>query len=206
MDMSPALSITKDAITLQVMAAIVDMGNKDGQPPMGITRLMKLVYFADRESLIQHGRPITYSDYGALKYGPIAWRALRVSEHGLDGTARHMYLDCPPPRQTIDDEQKSRPVSLTEQLSRDDFDLISDESMDVIRAIWEKWGREPDVVGAAHELPEYKRCQGTSITFHAVLSAGRPDLNEDERMALANEVAYAGQFIPDKLRADAASP
>lgn len=41
---------------------------------------MKLFYLADREHLVRHGRPITSEAYFALKFGPVASKAMDLIE------------------------------------------------------------------------------------------------------------------------------
>ena len=39
---------------------------------------VKFFYLADREHLIRYGRPVTYEQYFALSYGPVASTALDI--------------------------------------------------------------------------------------------------------------------------------
>ena len=40
-------------------------------PSCGMHMLYKILYFADREHLVEYGRPITGDDYIAMQYGPV---------------------------------------------------------------------------------------------------------------------------------------
>jgi len=45
---------------------------------------VKFFYLADREHLNRYGRPITFENYYALSYGPVASNALDLLNHDLD--------------------------------------------------------------------------------------------------------------------------
>ena len=208
MDLTQASSISKDAIALQVMAAFVRLSANDGKPEIGITRLMKLVYLADRKSLIEHGRPITYSELKAMKHGPVVNRAMRVVHDGLDGGERHMYLKCPSKRAPGDDAKK-RPVSASRSLGRDDLDLLSDESMAVIKETWNEWKDVQDIVAATHDLEEYRNCDewDDDISFYSVLSAGLGGERSEADIRLeAQNLDQVAGFIPNRLHAGVACP
>lgn len=49
--------------------------------------LVKLLYLADRESLLERGRPITGDELYAMKHGPAVSRVLNLIRWGKDGSS-----------------------------------------------------------------------------------------------------------------------
>jgi uncharacterized phage-associated protein len=70
---------------------------KEAGGRMKYLRLIKLLYFAERESLRQNGRPICGDDYVSMQHGPVLSRVLNLAKESATESKtwrRHIHLDA----------------------------------------------------------------------------------------------------------------
>ena len=120
---------------------------------MPYIKLIKMLYLADRESLIETGEPITGDRFVSMRHGPVLSRVLDLIKddcpaedsiwHGY--VARKRFDAC-----LVGDTESKQ---------------LSDFNRDVLDGVFDAYGclKEWDVVARTHALPEWKD-PGDSIT------------------------------------------
>ncbi|MHC5728886.1 MAG: Panacea domain-containing protein [Nostoc sp.] len=130
-------------------------------------KLIKLMYLAEREALLNWGRPITYDSYFSLKHGPILSTTLDLINEGKQPNSDHVwfkYISAP----------NDYDVTLYKECSPDD---LSEAEESLINEIFQKYGQfdKWDLVDILHSvLPEWRNPNGSSIpiTYKDILIAG----------------------------------
>ena len=112
---------------------------------MPYIKLMKLLYLADRESLIETGSPITGDRFVSMKYGPVLSRILDLikEEFPAEDSIWHRYIA----RRRYD----------VELIARAECEHLSEYEERVLGDIFESYGsvKEWDLVARTHALPEW---------------------------------------------------
>ncbi|MPZ51023.1 MAG: DUF4065 domain-containing protein [Dehalococcoidia bacterium] len=148
--------------------------------------LIKLLYLADRESLIDTGIPITGDRMVAMPHGPV-----------LSGILDEIHLGDGSGRTSVWYEYITEPVAHSVSLRKDaESDELSDYEMEVLSRSFEKFGHMNrwQLVAFTHKLPEWADPNGSSrpIAPEDILrSVGKSD---DEIEALTQE-AEAVWFV-----------
>jgi uncharacterized phage-associated protein len=123
---------------------------------MSHLKLIKLLYLAERESLIQLGRPLTYDSYASLPHGPVLSATLDRINTGE--AYRGGYWD-----------QHIAPKANNEVRLRDPDavpnDQLSPAEEALIDEVFARYGHlgRWDLVERTHALPEWIDPQGSSI-------------------------------------------
>ncbi len=133
---------------------------------MSYLKLIKLLYFLDREALLRWGRPVTTDRYVSMDNGPVVSRIYDLIREepapGTDPIWRH-YISAP---QDWDVVLLAEPEP--SELSRAEEALIDE--------IYAKHGRMNrwDLVRLSHELPEWLDPNGSAIPiqYRDILRAG----------------------------------
>ena len=120
---------------------------------MPYIKLIKLLYLADRESLIETGAPITGDRFVAMRHGPVLSRVLDLIKDDCpaEDSVWHGYVA----RKRFD----ARLVGNTESKR------LSDVDRGILDGVFDAYGclKEWDVVARTHALPEWKDPGNTSI-------------------------------------------
>ena len=164
-------------------------GHGDSMPYI---KLIKLLYLADREALIETGAPITGDGFVSMRYGPVLSRVLDLikEDNPAEDSIWHDYVE-----RTGFDVRLVGPA---------DNEWLSKCNQDTLDGIFEVYGcrKEWDVVAHTHALPEWKD-PGTSaipITPEDILRySGYP---EEAIQAIAEqaEAAYSMHNALERLR------
>jgi len=139
---------------------------------MSYLKLIKLLYFLDREALLRWGRPVTTDRYVAMNNGPVVSRIYDLIREepapGTDSIWRH-HISAP---QGWDVALLADPEA--EELSRAEVGLI-----DEIFASYGKMTRW-DLVRISHEVPEWQDPNGSAIAieYRDILRAGNKTESE----------------------------
>ena len=119
---------------------------------------VKLFYLADREHLNRFGRPITFDNYYALWYGPVASKALDLLEN--DGwVLREAKIEELPFITEIGQAKNGSPTTYIRDPKRAvNLDLFSKSDLRVFDEIIEKYGDASfeDLMNLTHEHEGYK--------------------------------------------------
>jgi uncharacterized phage-associated protein len=113
----------------QMAAFLLDRG----RGRMNYLKLMKLLYLADRESLKRHGEPISGDRYVSMDHGPVLSQTLNLINGAVEfeeGGWNHWIKD-----------KADYVVSLRRKASRDALDELSEAELDVLVAIYTKFGK-----------------------------------------------------------------
>lgn len=118
---------------------------------LGVVRLMKLMYLAEREAMRRCGLPIVFDDIYAMREGMVLSRTfdLMTAKQGTPTTGEWAKHIAPPSHRGIDVCQGVGPTSL-EALSR--------PNKEVVDCIWERHGsssRDALVHDVHHRLDEW---------------------------------------------------
>lgn len=133
---------------------------------MSYLKLIKLLYFLDREALLRWGRPVTTDSYVSLDNGPVVSRIYDlIREEPAPGADRiwHHYISIP----------KDWEVTLIAEPEAAELSRAEGALIDEIFAKHGKMSRW-DLVRLSHDLPEWQNPNGSAIPIHYrdILRAG----------------------------------
>jgi uncharacterized phage-associated protein len=145
-----AIRYREDKAT-QAAARLLKLGG--GQ--MSHMKLIKLLYLADRSSLVRWGRPITFDWYFSLDHGPVLSFTLDRINAEADPEAPsywHRYVS----------ERENHSVRL---LSEPDNDQLSAADEEIIDEIFSRFGAmsQWDLRDYCHRLPEWQDPHGSRV-------------------------------------------
>jgi len=148
---------------------------------MSYLKLIKLLYLADRQALLQWGRPITTDRYFSMDRGPVLSRILDLATDGGDPGSPSIWanhIGVP----------TNYEVRLQSEAGRDE---LSDAEVELLQKVFRMHGNKSrwEMVELTHTLPEWKNPQGTAIaiTYRDILRAGGK--TEHEITAIEDEIA-----------------
>ena len=155
--------------------------DKEAASQMAVLKLVKLLYLADRESIDRFDEPISFDYMVSMEHGPVLSRTLDL----INGFARNRNADQ---WDAWISDRESHNVSLRKSASRDQLDHLSDADIEVLAAVWDKFGHMDkwEIRNYTHEyLDEWSDPEGSSKPIsetELLLTLGR---SEEE----ANEIA-----------------
>ncbi len=120
-------------------------------------KLIKLLYFVDREALIRWGRPITFDWYYSLPHGPILSFTLNLINEDPEPngpTYWHNFIS-------------ERRVHEVELLRDPPMDQLSDAEKALISEMFERLGHmdQWELRDLSHKLPEWRDPQGSRLSI-----------------------------------------
>ncbi len=123
------------------------------------TQLMKLLYVADKQMLVEHGKPITYDRWFALKYGPALSSTYNLIKEEAHSTYWSNYITT-----------ENSNVTLSSSPGADALSIAEDRIIDKVFADFKSHSRWPmaDVVHASLEWEDLKD-SSKELTYEAVL-------------------------------------
>ena len=127
---------------------------------MNVLLLIKILYLADRKSLILRGRPITGDSMVSMPHGPVLSRIYDEIKWGEQVASRaqpwHEYLT----------ERQTHEVSL--RLAPPPADELSDFERAILEDMYRSYAHlSPwDLRRITHQLPEYQDPQGSSLPIN----------------------------------------
>ena len=133
-------------------------------------KLIKLMYLAERESMIRHDHPMFYDEYYSMKDGPVCSSVLNGINGNIDRSIWNEYV-----------AHNGNIVIPVKRLSRDDMDEVSPAEYAILEELWEKFGRmsASRIRGYTHDhCPEYREVTSgrLPITYEDVFKAvGKKD-------------------------------
>jgi uncharacterized phage-associated protein len=150
---------------------------------MSYMKLIKLLYFADREALLRWGSPITTDAYISMKRGPVLSRLHDLITEGASPGELHFWEEHIQP---CGDHE----VKLVNDPSNGELSEIEEELLDEVFARLGHLNRW-DIVEEAHKLPEWKDPQGSAIPIDIVdiLRAGHKSPQDIEAISKELEAA-----------------
>lgn len=143
---------------------------------MHYLKLIKLLYLADRKSLIEFGYAITGDNYVSMDNGPVTSRIYNLLVDEAEKPFWSRYISAPSDYQVV--LQQSAPS-----------DCLSRAEERIIDEIFQEFGHRNrwDIVNYVHTLPEWKDPCGSSIPIHIreILQGG--GIPEEEVEAILRE-------------------
>jgi len=169
----------------QIAALFLRLGG--GQ--MDILKIVKLMYLAERESIIRWGRPITYDNYSSLPHGPVLSTTLNLINYTLD-------IEPPAYWHLFITERDGHKIRLTDKPAA--TDQLSEAEEKLVNEIFGKFGgMDPwKLREYTHTLPEWVDPQGSSlpIQINEILAAegyDKAEIAEMENALMAEAEAQA---------------
>jgi uncharacterized phage-associated protein len=129
---------------------------------------VKFFYLADREHLARYGRPITYDNYFALWYGPVASKALDLLEGDKWVLKEAKIAELPFKTTSGKAKNGSDTIFISEPRREPNFDLFSKSDLRVFDEIVEKYKSYTfkQLMDETHQHDAYKQAwenrRGTS--------------------------------------------
>lgn len=163
----------------QAAAHLVKLHDK----PINTIVLIKLLYLADRKSLVESGYPITGDGMVSMPRGPVLSTIYDWIQYGFDqNNPWYVYLT----------ERENHKISLASN------DLVCDElseyELNVLKHVHEQYGHLGpwQISDLTHDLPEYEDPQGSSYPIDptTILRAEGKSDSEIERINHAAEETY----------------
>jgi uncharacterized phage-associated protein len=149
-------------------------------------KLVKLLYLADRQALLQFGRPITFDWYVSMQHGPVLSFTLdKINDsQPPDGTSYwHRFIS----------ERRDHEVELLDTVPRDQLSPAEEQLLD---AVWSEFGKmtQWELRDYSHSLPEWRDPKGSSLPIEIrdiLVSEGFTDSEAAEVLdtLMAEEVA-----------------
>jgi uncharacterized phage-associated protein len=129
-------------------------------------KLIKLLYLADREALLQWGRSISTDRYVSMDRGPVLSRVLDLATDGEDPGTPSVWASS-----------ISAPSDYEVELKADaGDDELSEAEIQLLDQIFAKYGKMSrwDLVKLTHKLPEWIDPHGSAIaiSYRDILKAG----------------------------------
>ena len=147
-------------------------------------KLIKLIYLAERQALLDWGKPITYDSYFFLDKGPVLSNTLnkiKDRDRYNSQSSWHKYISVP----------ENYDVSLREEC---DIKKLSKAERELLNKIFQKYGHydEWELVDLLHStLPEWKDPSNSAIpiSYRDILKAGNK--SEEEIECIEEEISHA---------------
>lgn len=122
-------------------------------------KALKLLYLADREHLLRHGRPILGDWYACMEYGPVAAKTYErlkqiqapeagVKLEGLDLLRRRIKLDDP-----------KRKYPYFKRHGKKSLKALSPSEIEILRDVVRLYGRKPwkEIVNFTHQHAAWQK-------------------------------------------------
>ncbi len=121
-------------------------------------KLIKLLYLADRKSLLDRGKPITGDRMVSMPKGPVLSGVLDLINWGRRREENSVWLE-------YISEPIGYEVRLAREIAVDEFDELSDHERRIIDEVDARYGRIDrwSLVDLTHELPEWRDPHGSSF-------------------------------------------
>lgn len=153
-------------------------------------KLIKLLYFAERQAILNWGRPITFDWCYSLEHGPVlsfTLNKINDNKPPNDTSYWHQYIS----------ERVGHEVSLiieapTDQLSRAEEELL--------KKIWKDFGHmdEWTIRDYSHKLPEWQDPEGSRLPIEIrdiLLSEGHSEEDVKEVLEALKAEEYAESLL-----------
>jgi uncharacterized phage-associated protein len=152
-------------------------------------KLIKLLYFADREALTAWGRPITFDRYVSMDHGPVLSQTYELITDGVPPGQDSAWIE----------HIKNTPNYSVSLIKDPGIAELSQAEMKLLDKIFSEYGSKNrwDLVEIVHQLPEWENPHGSSIPIQysdILKAANKTPLeisaveSELESLAFAHEI------------------
>ncbi|WP_158808549.1 Panacea domain-containing protein [Beijerinckia sp. L45] len=148
-------------------------------------KLVKLLYLVERKSVELHGRPMFFDENFSLPHGPGGTNSLNGMNGEADEGTWSKFITV----------ANRRNVQVSERLSEDDFDELSDTDIDLIEAVHAEVGHmsTSEIRKHTHDLPEYVEVETGRKKIDDVELAAT--LKKEDPVAYAKRVARTRRMV-----------
>lgn len=151
---------------------------KEDRQTMSILKLMKLLYFVDRTSLVRYGCPISYDNMVAMPFGMVLSNTYNLAS----GTVKSE----PNGWESWVSDKQNHNVSLKKQNTNvESFDELSEADIEIVDEVWQQYGDKTqwELADMQHDskiCPEWKDPKDSSfgVSYEDILIAIGKDENE----------------------------
>ncbi len=126
---------------------------------INLLKLMKLLYFADRESIAKYGFPISYDHIVSMDHGLVLSTIYNLMTGMVGGSSGAKWEEWISDREHHD-------VRLNREFGREDLDELSDANLEILEETWGKFGgmSQWELSDYAHEhCAEWEDPKGSSL-------------------------------------------
>lgn len=164
-----------EAKATEAAALLLELGGGS----MSYLKLIKLLYLADREALLEWGRPVTTDRYVSMDHGPV------VSQiYGL------ISVEPEPGQQSVWHRHVAKSAWDVTLRTKPEFGELSRAEEELLARVFDVHGHKDKwtLVDETHSLPEWEDPHGSSspISYKSILRAGGK--SEDETMEVLHEL------------------
>lgn len=151
--------------------------------PMSYMSLIKLLYFADRKALLQHGRPISYDLFVSMPHGPVLSRTYGLIMEEPDP-------DQPSYWRAYISEPKDHAVELTKEVPNDQLSPAEEAILD---DVFQEVGHlnQWKLRDLSHRLPEWRDPHGSSVPIDIREILIHQGVSAEDADAILEELAAA---------------
>lgn len=138
--------------------------SKESNKTMDILKLMKLLYFVDRASLVKYGEPISYDNMVAMPHGMVLSNTYSLSTGSIKSQ--------PDGWDSWISDRSNHKLSLKKEISsKNDFDSLSNADLEIIDDVLKEYGNKSgfELADLQHNTkicPEWKDPNGSSIPIN----------------------------------------
>ena len=179
-----------EAKTSQLAAAFILRNGR----PIGVLRLMKLMYLADREAMRRFVFPITFDGIYAMQQGMMLSKTfdLMKREPGTTTNGEWDRLISPP--------QASRGLNVRQHVTEGDLDSLSRNDLEVIDQVWRQYGGM-NIDELVHEVHhgleewtehwqvEHRKTSAVPVPYESLCETLR-GMSKEDACDAAREIAY----------------
>lgn len=159
------------------------LSQEGGQMPH--LKLIKLMYLADRESMIKHGFPMTGDQFVSMPQGPVLSRTLNHINDAIES--------CPNGWDEWISDRAGHVVALAREVRPESLDEISKNDFSILEHTWKTYGwmskyELRDFTHESKNCPEWVDPDGSSypIRYETIFEAA--GFTQDEAAKLGSEV------------------
>ena len=157
---------------------------------MSHLKLMKLLYLADRQALIELGRPISYDMYVSMPHGPVLSRTLDLMTAEPEPQTRSYW-------RTLISEPRNWEVSLvSEDIPQDQLSQAEEAILDRVFARYGHLSRW-EIRDLSHALPEWRDPHGSCVPISIKEILVHHGMSEEDASAIVESLraeTYADQL------------
>ena len=161
--------------------------------PLGVVRLIKLMYLAERASISRHVFPIVFDDVYAMREGMALSRTFDLMKRRAGTPTSGEWARCIAPPSHLG-------IGVCRGVSERSLDALTPNDIEVVNDVWEAYGaknRDALVHDIHHHLEEWVECwndpsRGSAavrIPYHKLLETVR-GMTEGDAEEAASEVTY----------------
>ena len=146
---------------------------------MSYMKLIKLLYLADRKSLLTRGRPITADQFFSMDHGPVLSRVLNL----ITGDERP---GTEPIWRTCISKPQNYEVDLINDPGDEELTFAEEQTLREVFAEFGNWDRW-DLVEYVHTLPEWEDPKGGAkpIHYETIMKIG--GISDDEIESISQD-------------------